>query len=82
MLFIMLQWSVPYNVLGDVLQCLGISLIIYIICESYVILIVVNSNVCIYNYASHCKKNVNKYYATRTRSTTGVWPCYDYNNKL
>ena len=56
MLFIRLQWSVPYNVLGDVLQCLGLglSIIIYIICESYVILIVANKNVCMYNYASHC----------------------------
>ena len=59
MLFIRLQWSVPYNVLGDVLQCLGLglSIIIYIICESYVILIVANKNVCMYNYyASHCKQ--------------------------
>ena len=58
MLFIRLQWSVPYNVLGDFLQCLGLglSIIIYIICESYVILIVANKNVCMYNYASHCNK--------------------------
>ena len=26
MLFIRLQWSVPYNVLGDVLQCVGLGL--------------------------------------------------------
>ena len=63
MLFIMLPWSVPCNVdntykcsvmFCDSLPIRPINNIHYFF--KAILLIVVNKNVCMYNYAMHCKK--------------------------